>query len=320
MSDAGNQFHYFRLSADDRILWGGYDAIYHPGNAVKPAATTAARRRSTRSRGTSSRRSPSSTGSGSRTAGAARSTPRPGSASRSARRWAGASTTRWATPAWASARPAGRPGSCATWLLAARLGPAPAPVRALAPVPDPAGARPHARGRAHAPVGDRRGRERGPPRAVPPGDGRAGDRLRLVGSGRWPSRAARSRSTVMLPTYRTRRRRRGLKDRDGARPEALLVVSNDCRSGPSAPALGDLMVSRTTPARPRRRRRSGRGRTQRGSSVVSVTSGSEPWPMSSSWNALMSNRSPSRASSSWRSRRISRIPVMYERACPGHAM
>jgi glycine/D-amino acid oxidase-like deaminating enzyme len=37
MSDAGNQFHYFRLSADDRILWGGYDAIYHPGNRVRPA-------------------------------------------------------------------------------------------------------------------------------------------------------------------------------------------------------------------------------------------------------------------------------------------
>ncbi|HKF86033.1 MAG TPA: FAD-dependent oxidoreductase [Candidatus Limnocylindrales bacterium] len=37
MSDAGNQFHYFRQSADHRILWGGYDAIYHPGNAVKPS-------------------------------------------------------------------------------------------------------------------------------------------------------------------------------------------------------------------------------------------------------------------------------------------
>ena len=35
--DSGNQFHYFRLSADDRILWGGYDAIYHPGNRVQPA-------------------------------------------------------------------------------------------------------------------------------------------------------------------------------------------------------------------------------------------------------------------------------------------
>jgi len=37
MSDSGNQFHYFRLSADDRILWGGYDAIYHSGNRVIPA-------------------------------------------------------------------------------------------------------------------------------------------------------------------------------------------------------------------------------------------------------------------------------------------
>jgi glycine/D-amino acid oxidase-like deaminating enzyme len=36
MSDSGNQFHYFRLSADDRILWGGYDAVYHRGNRVIP--------------------------------------------------------------------------------------------------------------------------------------------------------------------------------------------------------------------------------------------------------------------------------------------
>jgi glycine/D-amino acid oxidase-like deaminating enzyme len=37
LADANNQFHYFRLTADDRILWGGYDAIYHPGNGVGPA-------------------------------------------------------------------------------------------------------------------------------------------------------------------------------------------------------------------------------------------------------------------------------------------
>jgi glycine/D-amino acid oxidase-like deaminating enzyme len=37
MSDANNQFHYFRLTADDRILWGGYDAIYHFGNGVGPS-------------------------------------------------------------------------------------------------------------------------------------------------------------------------------------------------------------------------------------------------------------------------------------------
>jgi len=28
LSDIPNQFHYYRLTADDRILWGGYDAVY----------------------------------------------------------------------------------------------------------------------------------------------------------------------------------------------------------------------------------------------------------------------------------------------------
>jgi glycine/D-amino acid oxidase-like deaminating enzyme len=37
LSDSNNQFHYFRLTADDRILWGGYDAIYHAGSRVDPA-------------------------------------------------------------------------------------------------------------------------------------------------------------------------------------------------------------------------------------------------------------------------------------------
>ena len=32
MTDAGNQFHYYRRTADDRILWGGYDAVYYFGN------------------------------------------------------------------------------------------------------------------------------------------------------------------------------------------------------------------------------------------------------------------------------------------------
>ncbi len=36
LADAHNQFHYFRLTADDRILWGGYDAIYYPHNGVGP--------------------------------------------------------------------------------------------------------------------------------------------------------------------------------------------------------------------------------------------------------------------------------------------
>ena len=31
VADCGNQFHYSRKTADNRILWGGYDAIYHFG-------------------------------------------------------------------------------------------------------------------------------------------------------------------------------------------------------------------------------------------------------------------------------------------------
>jgi glycine/D-amino acid oxidase-like deaminating enzyme len=34
VSDSGNHFHYFRLTADDRILWGGYDAVRHRADAV----------------------------------------------------------------------------------------------------------------------------------------------------------------------------------------------------------------------------------------------------------------------------------------------
>ena len=36
VSDSGNRFHYYRLTADDRILWGGFDAIYHYRNGVRP--------------------------------------------------------------------------------------------------------------------------------------------------------------------------------------------------------------------------------------------------------------------------------------------
>jgi glycine/D-amino acid oxidase-like deaminating enzyme len=37
VADLGNQFHYYRLSADNRILWGGYDAIYHYGGRIRSA-------------------------------------------------------------------------------------------------------------------------------------------------------------------------------------------------------------------------------------------------------------------------------------------
>jgi glycine/D-amino acid oxidase-like deaminating enzyme len=34
IGDSGNQFHYYRLTADNRILWGGYDAIYYNGGRI----------------------------------------------------------------------------------------------------------------------------------------------------------------------------------------------------------------------------------------------------------------------------------------------
>ncbi|RRJ87437.1 FAD-dependent oxidoreductase [Gulosibacter macacae] len=39
LADAGNQFHYFRKSDDGRILWGGYDAVYHYGSKRSEALT-----------------------------------------------------------------------------------------------------------------------------------------------------------------------------------------------------------------------------------------------------------------------------------------
>ncbi|MEI6361915.1 MAG: FAD-dependent oxidoreductase [Actinomycetes bacterium] len=37
LTDVGNQFHYYRRTAGDRILWGGYDAIYYYGNKTDAA-------------------------------------------------------------------------------------------------------------------------------------------------------------------------------------------------------------------------------------------------------------------------------------------
>ena len=36
VGDSANQFHYYRLTADNRVLWGGYDAVYHYGRRVDP--------------------------------------------------------------------------------------------------------------------------------------------------------------------------------------------------------------------------------------------------------------------------------------------
>ena len=34
VGDCANQFHYYRLTADNRVVWGGYDAVYHFGRRV----------------------------------------------------------------------------------------------------------------------------------------------------------------------------------------------------------------------------------------------------------------------------------------------
>lgn len=36
LADSGPRFHYFRLTADDRILFGGWDALYHYGSDADP--------------------------------------------------------------------------------------------------------------------------------------------------------------------------------------------------------------------------------------------------------------------------------------------
>ena len=36
LSDNANQFHYSQMTSDGRILWGGFDAIYHRNNEVAP--------------------------------------------------------------------------------------------------------------------------------------------------------------------------------------------------------------------------------------------------------------------------------------------
>ncbi|SDJ10029.1 Glycine/D-amino acid oxidase [Frankineae bacterium MT45] len=35
VGDSANQFHYYRLTAESRILWGGYDAVYYFGSSVR---------------------------------------------------------------------------------------------------------------------------------------------------------------------------------------------------------------------------------------------------------------------------------------------
>ncbi|MEZ5097969.1 MAG: FAD-dependent oxidoreductase [Nocardioides sp.] len=43
VGDSANLFHYYRLTRDNRILWGGYDAVYHYGSRIDPALEQAGR-------------------------------------------------------------------------------------------------------------------------------------------------------------------------------------------------------------------------------------------------------------------------------------
>ncbi len=36
VGDASNMFHYYRLTSDNRVLWGGYDAVYYNGGRITP--------------------------------------------------------------------------------------------------------------------------------------------------------------------------------------------------------------------------------------------------------------------------------------------
>jgi glycine/D-amino acid oxidase-like deaminating enzyme len=42
LTDLANQFHYYRLTSDDRVLWGGYDAVYNFRKRHGPAPRRAA--------------------------------------------------------------------------------------------------------------------------------------------------------------------------------------------------------------------------------------------------------------------------------------
>ncbi len=43
VGDSGNLFHYYRLTNDDRLVWGGYDALYYFGNDLAGRRARSAR-------------------------------------------------------------------------------------------------------------------------------------------------------------------------------------------------------------------------------------------------------------------------------------
>ena len=122
LSDSSNQFHYYRLTQDDRILFGGFDAVYHYGNGKRPSSSRA----SEAPRGwrlTSSPSSRSSKASASRIGGAGRSTPAAASSPSMEPPIAARSPTRSDTPGSASARAGSGPALRWTCSRVARANP-----------------------------------------------------------------------------------------------------------------------------------------------------------------------------------------------------
>jgi glycine/D-amino acid oxidase-like deaminating enzyme len=113
ISDAGNQFHYYRVTPDQRICGAGTTRSTTTV-AQSRTSTRIVQRRSRPWPGTSRTPSPSCTGSASPIGGLGSSTPPPVSAPSSGRRTADALPTPRGSPAWVSGRPGSLPTSCST--------------------------------------------------------------------------------------------------------------------------------------------------------------------------------------------------------------
>ena len=83
LADCTNQFHYYRQTDDGRILWGGYDAVYHFRNGFGPSYEQRAATHELLARHFFDTFPQLAGASASATAGAARSTPAAASASSS---------------------------------------------------------------------------------------------------------------------------------------------------------------------------------------------------------------------------------------------
>ena len=170
VTDLANQFHYYRLSADDRILFGGYDAVYYAGRTVRPEYEE---REETFERlaATSSRRSRSWRASGSRTAGRGDRHLQPLLLVLTIVHGGRVAYPR-GSPASASGRRASRPTSCWTCSPASRLNAPGSRMVRNRPLPVPAGAADVARRQDHHRGDGPRRPEPGPARTVAETDGR----------------------------------------------------------------------------------------------------------------------------------------------------